>query len=354
MDDRSLDAVRLQAVSVSFGPASILHQVSLAVADGERMVLLGKSGSGKTTLLRVIAGLEKPTRGEVWINGVDGAKLAPSQRGISMVFQDYAVYPQLTVLENLRASLVSSKLPGRELSQRIEETLDWLQIKDLAQRKPAQLSGGQLQRVALAKAIVNRPRILLLDEPFSQVDTPLRDELRDLFVRTHRQFPMSMVVVTHDALDAMRLGNRVAILDHGSIVECGSVNDVYARPQCQVTAELLSPLGLNKIRLGANDLASSLLSDHFHDVARRDTLELWFRPESVRLQDQLEVDPGFRGLRLLGELSEIVSVGFAKLATLRIAQQQIRALVDRNFQPIEPAVVVAVNAADLLTFSSQQ
>ncbi len=350
MQDRSFDAIRLDAISVSIGPASILHQISLAVAEGERLVLLGRSGSGKTTLLRVIAGLENPTRGQIWINGVDGASLAASRRGISMVFQDYAVYPQLTVVENLRASLGSRKLARREQSQRIEEMLAWLQIEDLAQRTPAELSGGQLQRVALAKAIVNRPRILLLDEPFSQVDSPLRDELRELVLRTHRQFPMTMVVVTHDALDAMRLGNRVAILDHGSILERGCLEEVYARPQYRLTAELLSPIGFNRIRIGANDLSSQLLWEQFQGDVPRDAIELGFRPESVRLQDQLEIDPEFRGLRLSGELSETTSVGFAKLVTILVGQQQIRALVDRNSQPIKPSIVLTVDAADLLMF----
>lgn len=345
-----MNAIRLEQVTKLYGATRVLSNLSFDVATCERLVVLGPSGSGKTTLLRVIAGLEIPASGNVWIHGQDVTRLSANRRGVSMVFQDYAVYPQLTVAENLSASLGNRRQSAGEQQECITESLAWFRISSLANRKPSQLSGGQLQRVALAKALINRPNILLLDEPFSQLDTDLREEFRELLLRLHAQLPMTVILVTHDALDALRLGQRVAVLDQGELLEIGETRDVYAGPRHRITASMLSPLGLNWLQLQDDKLPTScILSDCLTSKLADGHTAIAFRPESVRI---LRNNSDFTdtGLKMTGQLTGSQSIGFAQLARVQVGDCSVRALVDRQYQMAEGKVELCVVANDLLWF----
>src|SRR5512144_1769985 len=212
------------------GGEGAVNEVDLVTEEGEFLVFLGPSGSGKSTLLRMIAGLEEPTSGQVLIGGRDVTRLAPRQRGIAMVFQSYALYPHLTVRENIRFPLKAQKVPGETHRAKIEWASGLLGIGHLLERKPRELSGGERQRVALARAIVREPTIFLLDEPLSNLDAKLRLSAREELERFHRRVGTTTIYVTHDQVEAMAMGDRVMVLNKGVIRQVGTPRDVYDNP----------------------------------------------------------------------------------------------------------------------------
>jgi putative spermidine/putrescine transport system ATP-binding protein len=232
--------LRIDRVSKSFNGVAALREVSLDLAEGEFVSFLGPSGCGKTTLLRIIAGLEAPDSGEV---SVDGRVLAgptgfvpPEQRRFGMVFQSYALWPHMTVDANLGFPLEIAGVAPAERAERIAATLNALGLKGLGARLPAQLSGGQQQRVALGRALVTRPRALLLDEPLSNVDAQVRREMRFEIRRVQREAGVMAVYVTHDQEEALAMSDRIVVMDHGCIVQVGTPKEIYARPQTEYVA----------------------------------------------------------------------------------------------------------------------
>ncbi|HKJ92209.1 MAG TPA: ABC transporter ATP-binding protein [Longimicrobiales bacterium] len=218
------------------GGVVAVRDLDLEIRDGEFLVLLGPSGCGKTTTLRLIAGLEPPTAGRVFVGARDVTDLAPRDRDVAMVFQNYALYPHMTVRDNLAFGLRMRKTPKPEIQRRIERVADTLGITELMPRKPAALSGGQRQRVALGRAIVREPVAFLFDEPLSNLDAKLRVHTRAELVRLHRELGTTMVYVTHDQTEAMTMGQRIAILDHGEMQQLGPPLDVYDRPANRMVA----------------------------------------------------------------------------------------------------------------------
>ena len=232
--------VELRGVSKTYpGGVKAVSALDLTVGDDELFVIVGPSGSGKSTLLRLIAGLEAPGVGSVWIGGVRADGLAPRDRDVAMVFQEPALYPHLSVFENLAFGLRARGRPASEVSARVSEVAASLGLFEVLSRRPATLSGGQRQRVALGRAIARRPRVLLLDEPFSNLDAPLRASLRALLIDLHRQSAATMLHVTHDQAEALALGDRVAIMDRGRVVQSGTPRDLYDRPATRFVAEFL-------------------------------------------------------------------------------------------------------------------
>jgi multiple sugar transport system ATP-binding protein len=215
--------------------------------DGELLVLVGPSGSGKSTLLRLIAGLESPTAGRILIGGRDVTGLAPQERDLAMVFQSYALYPHLSVRENMGFGLRLRRTPATELARRVDDVAASLGLADLLDRKPAQLSGGQRQRVALGRAIAREPLAFLLDEPLSNLDAQLRAATRVELSRLHRRLGATMVYVTHDQVEAMTLGDRVAVLDHGVLQQLGSPDEIYRRPANRFVASFMGSPSMNFI-----------------------------------------------------------------------------------------------------------
>lgn len=222
--------IRLDSVRKVFGKVIAIRDVSLTIHDREFMVLLGPSGCGKTTLLRCIAGLEQVDAGRIAIGGVDVTDLPPRKRRIAMVFQSYAVFPHLTVFENIAFGLRMQRMPDAEVKRRVQSAAELLQIADLLQRYPAQLSGGQRQRVAVARAIAVQAEVLLMDEPLSNLDALLRLEMRAELKRLLKELHATVVYVTHDQVEALSLGDRIAVMRNGAILQCDTPLKVYDYP----------------------------------------------------------------------------------------------------------------------------
>ncbi len=222
--------IRLENLRKTYGRVVAIKDLSLEIRDGEFLVLLGPSGCGKTTALRSIAGLETLDVGRVVIGGRDITAMPPGRRGIAMVFQSYAVFPHMRVYDNIVFGLRMRGVPAPERSQRARETADLLQIADLLDRFPAQLSGGQRQRVAVARAIVMRPEVLLMDEPLSNLDALLRLHMRAELKRLHRELRSTTVYVTHDQVEALSLGDRIAVMRGGEVIQCDTPEVIYDRP----------------------------------------------------------------------------------------------------------------------------
>jgi multiple sugar transport system ATP-binding protein len=235
----------LRGIGQQFGAARILHDVDLRVADGEFLVLVGPSGCGKSTLLRLIAGLDAPSEGDIFIGGDPVRELPPAERGVAMVFQSYALYPHMTVAENLGFALRMAGVAAGETRRRVAEVAESLQLSALLQRKPAALSGGQRQRVAIGRAIVRRPRVFLFDEPLSNLDAALRVQMRMELARLHRELGTTMVYVTHDQVEAMTLGQRIAVFDKGRLVQVGAPLELFDRPRNTFVAGFLGSPRMN-------------------------------------------------------------------------------------------------------------
>jgi iron(III) transport system ATP-binding protein len=232
-------SIRIQQLTKRFGTTTALHGLSLAIEPGELFFLLGPSGCGKTTLLRCLAGFTIPDEGSIRFDAEDVTQLAPHKRNTGMMFQSYALWPHMTVAENVAFGLEERKVPRDELKRRVGEALESVHMGAYAARRPNELSGGQQQRVALARALVIRPRCLLLDEPLSNLDAKLRLEMRTEIRRVCKEFNVTTVYVTHDQKEALSISDRMAILDGGRILQVGSPRDIYRRPTRKVVAAFI-------------------------------------------------------------------------------------------------------------------
>jgi len=239
--------IRLQQLRKVFGKVVAVHDLDLDIADGEFMVFLGPSGCGKTTTLRCIAGLEDVDSGRIYIGDRDVTLRPPGQRGIAMVFQSYAVFPHMSVFENIAFGLRLRRVGGEELAQRVREAAALMQIEMLLDRFPSQLSGGQRQRVAVARAIVMRPEVLLMDEPLSNLDALLRLQMRAELRRLHREIKSTTVYVTHDQVEALSLGDRIAVMKDGAIVQCDTPARVYDSPASRFVGSFIGSPPMNFI-----------------------------------------------------------------------------------------------------------
>ncbi|MFH1794446.1 MAG: ABC transporter ATP-binding protein [Pseudomonadota bacterium] len=235
-----MPAVKLDAIRKSFGKVAVLHGITLDVEPGEFVSLLGASGCGKTTLLRIVAGLESTTSGSVHIDGHDVTGLPPEDRDIAMMFQSYALLPHLSVSENVRFPLRMRRIGSREeQDERVRKVLETVQLGALAERRPRQLSGGQQQRVALARAIVSNPKVLLLDEPLSNLDARLREDMQVELIEIHKRLGLTTIFVTHDQEEALSLSDRIVLLNNGRIEQEGSPAAIYDRPATEFASNFL-------------------------------------------------------------------------------------------------------------------
>ena len=229
------------------GGVVALNGLNLTVADGEFLILVGPSGCGKSTALRLLAGLDKPTSGEIRIGGTVVNGLAPGERDIAMVFQNYALYPHMSVYRNLAYGLRQRRTPRAEVDRRVRETADLLEIDQLLDRKPGQLSGGQRQRVAMGRALVRKPQAFLLDEPLSNLDAKLRNQVRGDLKRLHRELPVTSIYVTHDQVEAMTLGDRLCVMAGGEVQQIGTTDEIYNRPANTFVAAFMGSPPMNLI-----------------------------------------------------------------------------------------------------------
>ncbi|MBP1805258.1 ABC transporter ATP-binding protein [Rubellimicrobium aerolatum] len=237
--------VQLRAVRKSFGAVEVIKGVDLRVPSGDFCVFVGPSGCGKSTLLRMIAGLEEVTDGQVLIGGRDVTDAEPSRRGIAMVFQNYALYPHMTVAQNIGFGLSLAKRPKAEIEDRVRHAADILQLSHLLDRKPKALSGGQRQRVAIGRAIVRDPKVFLFDEPLSNLDASLRAEMRLELAELHGRLDATMIYVTHDQVEAMTMADRIVVLNGGRIEQTGAPMDLYRHPATPFVAGFLGSPRMN-------------------------------------------------------------------------------------------------------------
>lgn len=229
-------AIRVRGLRRTFGSVVAVDSVDLDVVDGEFLTLLGPSGSGKTTVLRMIAGFERPDAGTIELAGVDVTNAPPYARDVNTVFQDYALFPHMTVLENIEYGLRVKKVPKVERRSRAEQALEDVRLADLGDRAPSQLSGGQRQRVALARALVNRPKVLLLDEPLGALDLKLREQMQVELKAIQREVGITFVFVTHDQDEALTMSDRIAVFNEGRIVQLGTPAEIYEFPASEFVA----------------------------------------------------------------------------------------------------------------------
>ncbi len=271
----------IRNVSKSFGKNSVLRDISLQVAEGEFLTVLGESGSGKTTLLRIIAGFESADSGEILMGGERLDSLPPYRRRVNTVFQHYALFPHLTVAENVGYGLKIAKLPKQEVATRVEHALNMVKMTGYAGSKPAKISGGQQQRIALARALVNRPRLLLLDEPLSALDANLRRQMQVELKSLQREVGISFVFVTHDQEEAMVMSDRIALLRMGGLEQVASPGEIYNRPATAYAAQFIGHTNLlsGEVKDGVAQCHSLSWRTGFRDGPGLFSL----RPENIRL-----------------------------------------------------------------------
>ena len=314
--------IELKDVSFHFSDQPILTNCQLTIETGERLVVMGSSGAGKTTLLRILAGLIQPSQGVVVMNGIPYKDSLPAQRHIALLTQDYALYPQLTIQQGLIAALKPLRISSSEILHRIDEVCKWFQLEGLLNRRPAELSGGQAQRAAFARAVVRRPRLLLLDEPLSQLDGSLRQELTAIVTDVAEAFQMTVCLVAHDCMEAFRIGTRLAVLEDGYIVQSGLPENLYNKPATPCIAELTSPFGINWIPLATPQLSRwASQNSVFSQMSL--TQKLGIRPEQLTLNPSHAHASSFQ---VEGIVENCKALGFAHLIHVRLDGQRLSVL----------------------------
>jgi len=292
--DPTMPSVRLVGLVKRYGDVAAVAGIDLDIADGEFFSMLGPSGSGKTTTLRMIAGFEIPTAGRVELHGRDVTGLAPFDRDVNTVFQDYALFPHMTVGDNVGYGLMVRKVPKDERRTRVTDALRMVRLDGYEDRKPSQLSGGQRQRVALARALVNRPRVLLLDEPLGALDLKLREEMQIELKRIQQEVGITFIYVTHDQQEALTMSDRLAVFNAGRIQQVGAPAEVYERPATRFVAGFV---GTSNLLSG--DVAATI-------VGRPGTFTV--RPEKIRLAPA-DAEPGPDEIAAAGRIRDVVYVG---------------------------------------------
>jgi len=280
--------VLLKGLEKRFGDVVAVRDFTLKIEEGEMLVLLGPSGCGKTTTLNMVAGLEEPTKGEIYFGSTPITQVPPEKRNISMVFQSIALYPHLNARENISFAMRLQKLPHEEIQRRLMETTKLLHIEEYLDRRIHELSGGERQRVAIAKALVKRPRLFLLDEPFSNVDAAMRREFRTELVRIHGALGTTTLFVTHDQEEAMSIADRIALMNKGELVQCGPPLDIYNQPATLWASTFVGTHPINVIEC--------TVSDGVVHLFKEETLLLDVVPENPRLKSTFKAAAGKRTL----------------------------------------------------------
>ncbi len=320
---RDHQRIRLEAVSKRWGDALAVDGIGFDVAPGEFVILLGPSGCGKSTTLRMVAGLEQASAGRIHIGERDVTHLPPGDRGISMVFQSYALFPHLSVSDNIVFGLKSRKLPKAERRERLARVAQLVDLEAYLERKPAQLSGGQRQRVALARAIVSEHPICLMDEPLSNLDARLRGEMRREIKALQQRLGMTVIYVTHDQVEAMSMGDRVILMKDGRIEQDGTPGELYDRPATAFAASFIGSPAMNLVTLAAAADGAVIEGEPRCSVALHEAKGQWLgvRPEEIRL---LPVDaPG-----VPAEVIDAEYLGADSIVRLKVGSQQLRARLD--------------------------
>jgi spermidine/putrescine ABC transporter ATP-binding subunit len=336
------DLLSIRKVAKAFGKNVVLRDISLDVAEGEFLTILGESGSGKTTLLRIIAGFETASSGEVWMAEARLDQLPPYRRRVNTVFQHYALFPHLTVEENVAYGLRVARRPEAEIGTRVREALEKVKMSTFAKAKPAKISGGQQQRVALARALVNRPRLLLLDEPLSALDANLRRQMQVELKSLQREVGISFIFVTHDQEEAMVMSDRIALLRSGELEQVATPREIYGRPETAYVAQFIGHTNLLKGEVSGGVVRWGSFQ---WPVSIPDGLaQFSLRPENLRLASEKPASPGT--VRVRGRVVQQAFHGATEL--IRVQCTDGIALTVRI-----PASRTGVTGEIMLEFSAQ-
>ena len=319
--------IRIEKVTKKFGDFIAVDDVSLKIYRGEIFCLLGASGCGKTTLLRMLAGFEAPTAGKIWIDGADMEGIPPYERPVNMMFQSYALFPHMTVEQNVSFGLKQDKLPRAEIKDRVGAILELTKMTQFAGRKPHQLSGGQRQRVALARSLVKQPKLLLLDEPLGALDRKLREHTQFELVNIQEKLGVTFVVVTHDQEEAMTLASRIGVMNHGEIVQVGTPGDIYEYPISRFVADFVGSVNLfegsliedepDYVRVASKELGGNFFVNHGVSAPPDATVWVALRPEKIVIsRDRPESDD--EDNRVQGVVKEIAYLGDVSVYLVRL------------------------------------
>ncbi|MEO3429308.1 sn-glycerol-3-phosphate ABC transporter ATP-binding protein UgpC [Pelagibius sp. CAU 1746] len=328
-----MEGAQLIQVTKKFGAVEILKGIDLTIQPREFTVFLGPSGCGKSTTLRLLAGLERQTSGEIWIAGRNVSDLEPRQRDVAMVFQNYALYPNMTIAENMGFGLKARNMPKAEIADRVEKVARLLSLSDLLDRKPKQLSGGQQQRVAIGRAIVRNPNLFLFDEPLSNLDAKLRVEMRTELLRLHRELGATTVYVTHDQEEAMTMADRIVVMNGGQIEQMGTPADIFFRPASVMVAGFVGSPSMNFLQgtvadgrlvteLGAFGIATGGLPE-------KSPVTMGLRPDDFYFPEDLAGEETAGTIDFLVEFVELL--GARGIVTLRKSGIVMKGVFEERF-----------------------
>src|SRR5512139_3416696 len=329
--------VRIERVTKKFGDFVAVDDVSLGIYKKEIFCLLGASGCGKTTLLRMLAGFERPTTGRIFIDGVDMTSIPPYERPVNMMFQSYALFPHMTVEQNVAFGLKQDRVPKAELTRRVGDMLEMVKLGQFSKRKPHQLSGGQRQRVALARALVKKPKLLLLDEPLAALDKKLREHTQFELINIQETLGVTFIVVTHDQEEAMTLSTRIGLMNHGEIVQVGTPDQMYEYPNSRFVSEFIGSVNMfegrliedepSYVRIQCDDLEVPIYVDHGVSSAPDATVWAAIRPEKITISRDKPTDTDNWAAAVV---QDIAYMGDMSIYLLRLASGKVVRVTQPN------------------------
>ncbi len=330
--------IRIRGISKHFGKFVAVDNVDLDIGRGELFSILGGSGCGKTTLLRMLAGFEEPTAGSIEIDGVDITSLPPYDRPVNMMFQSYAVFPHMTVEKNIAYGLRKERVAASELTKRVDEVIELVQLGDFRKRAPEQLSGGQQQRVALARALIKRPKVLLLDEPLAALDKKLREQTQFELMNIQDELGITFVVVTHDQEEAMTLSTRIAVMEKGRFLQVGKPKEIYEYPCNRFVADfigtintfegVITAIGDDSISLKSEEAGCTITALGKHDVAVDLAACIAVRPEKIFITREQPEDES--DIRMKGVVDDLGYLGNLSLYRVRLESGKIILVSQQN------------------------
>jgi len=329
--------VQVERVTKSFGEFKAVDDVSLKIYKGEIFCLLGASGCGKTTLLRMLGGFETPTSGRIFIDGEDMTGVPPYERPVNMMFQSYALFPHMTVEQNVAFGLKQDRVPKGEIADRVATMLDLVKLGSFAQRKPHQLSGGQKQRVALARALVKRPKLLLLDEPLGALDKKLRENTQFELISIQDKLGVTFVVVTHDQEEAMTLASRIGVMNQGEIVQAGTPSEIYEFPSSKFVADFVGSVNIFEgkliedepeyVRIASEELGGTIYVSHGISAAPEAVVWAAVRPEKIFMATAV---PEAKDNVVRGAVQDIAYLGDLSIYLVKLASGKVVRVTQPN------------------------